>query len=160
VTGRSAALAASFEDAITGVAALVEGCSDAEWQQVCTGEQWSVAVTAHHIAASTSPLMDFIGLVADGQPLPPITLDMIHDGNANHAQAFAQCTREETLVLLRDDGARVADRVRALSDEQLDRTAAVPLFGGAETSAQALIETLLIGHPKDHGGSIKAALSK
>jgi hypothetical protein len=111
VTGRSAALAASFEDAITGVAALVEGCSDAEWQQVCTGEQWSVAVTAHHIAASTSPLMDFIGLVADGQPLPPITLDMIHDGNANHAQAFAQCTREETLVLLRDDGARVADRV-------------------------------------------------
>lgn len=49
-------------------------------------------------------------------------------------------------------------RQRALSDEQLDRTGALPLADGASVSTQQLIEGgVLIGHVTGHLASIRAA---
>lgn len=159
MSDRAAALAAQFEDANAAVIAAVERCSPEQWAKTCSAEGWSVGVTAHHIATGHAMISSFVGMVANGQPVPPVTREMIDAGNAQHAQEHAGCTREEVLEMLRRDGSAAAGLLRGLSDEQLDRTAPMAFAGGAELSAQAIAEMILIGHPKDHVRSIQAVLA-
>ena len=157
MSGKAADLAAKLEAANGAVIEAVENSSEAAWQRVTSSEGWSVGVTAHHIAVSHGPVMGLVELVATGGEVPPITMEMIHAGNAQHAQEHANCTREEVLEILRRDGRAAADKLRGLSDEQLDRTASMAFAGGAEMSAAQLAEMILIGHPVQHLESIKAA---
>jgi uncharacterized damage-inducible protein DinB len=157
MSGKAADLATKLDDANAAVIEAVEKCSDEEWRRVTSSEEWSVAVTAHHIAVSHGPVMGLVELVATGGEVPPITMEMIHAGNAQHAQEHANCTREEVLELLKRDGKAAADKLRGLSDEQLNRTASMAFAGGAEMSAAQLAEMILIGHPVQHLESIKAA---
>ena len=75
---RAEALAKRFEQVNDELIAAVEGCSDEQWRKTCSGEQWSVAVTAHHVAPS--PLMPAWSHrpAASGRPLrgapPPAPL--------------------------------------------------------------------------------------
>jgi uncharacterized damage-inducible protein DinB len=151
-------LADRFESANNDVIAAVQGCSDDQWQRTTNSEGWSVGVVAHHIATSNEPIAGLIRLVATGQPLPNLTRDMIDAGNAQHAHEQANCTREETLALLKSGGEAAASILRGLSDEQLDRSAPLPLVGGKEMSANQLVEMVLIGHPVQHLESINSAL--
>ena len=156
---RAAALASAFENANNAVIQAVEGCSAEQWQAVCQGEGWPVAVAAHHVAATHGSVLGLVTLVANGQELPPITMEMIDAANAQHALDFATVSREETLALLRREGENVASTLRGLTDEQLDRTAPMAFAGGQPWSAQDLVERILINHPNEHAASIKAALS-
>ena len=156
---RSEALATAFEQANSAVIEALEGCTDEQARTICDSEGWSVAVAAHHLATGHEALASFAQLVADGKELPPITMEMIHAGNAKHAEDFASIGRDECLAALRTHGAAAAAMVRGLSDEQLDRSAPLALVGGATWSAADVIERILIGHPLDHGASIKAALA-
>jgi len=157
---RAAALATAFENANNEVIAAVEGCTPDAWGRTCQDEGWSVGVAAHHVAVNHPAIVGLVQLIANGQPLPPITMEMIDAGNAQHAQEHANVSRDETLELLRSQGKATADIVRGLSDEQLDRTAALALVGGQEWSAADMIERILIGHPAGHGASIKAAAGR
>jgi hypothetical protein len=157
VSGRAADLAAKLESANAAVIAAVESSSDDEWRAICPAEGWSVGVAARHIAVSHLPIMGLVEIVATGQQAPPITMDMFHASNARHAQEHAGCTRAEVLEILRRDGQAAADKLRGLSDEQLDRTASMAFAGGAEMSAVQLVEAILLGHPAQHLESIKAA---
>jgi uncharacterized damage-inducible protein DinB len=157
MSARAADLATKFEEANAAVIEAVENSSEADWQRVTSSEGWSVGVTARHIAASHLPIMGLVELVATGREMPPITMDMLHAGNAQHAQEHASCTREEVLEILRRDGQAAADRLRGLSDEQLERKASMAFAGGAEMSAAQLVEMILLGHPVQHLESIKAA---
>jgi len=152
---RAAALAAEFERVNNELIATVEGLSDAQWRTTCAAEGWPVGVTAHHVAVSHGPVAGLAMLIANGQPLPGITPAQIDAGNAQHAREHANCTRAETVALLRNEGARAAGLVRGLSDEQLDRTA--PFFGGAPWSAADVVQRILIGHPQSHLASIQQA---
>jgi hypothetical protein len=114
-------------------------------------------VAAHHVAVSHPALSGLIQAIGNGQPLPPITAELRYQGNAQHAQQFAGCTKEETLELLRANGAAAAAAVRGLIDEQLERTGTVPVFGNTSVSAQQVIERVLIGHLGMHLPSMKAA---
>ena len=154
---RAADLAAKLDEANAAVIEAVESSSEADWQRVTSSEGWSVGVTARHIAASHLPIMGLIELVATGGEVPPVTMEMFHASNAQHAQEHAACTREEVLEILRRDGKAAADKLRGLSDEQLDRTASMAFAGGAEMSAVQLVEMILLGHPVQHLESIKAA---
>lgn len=154
---RAEALAKQFEQANNDVIAAVEGCSDAQWKAMTKEEGWSVGVAAHHVAVSHSGVFGLAQAIANGQPLPPITRDMINQGNAKHAQEFAGCTKQETLDLLRANGAAAATGLRGLSDEQLDRSATFAPLGDAPVSAQQAIEMVLIGHPQSHLQSMKGA---
>lgn len=154
---RAADLATKLEQANAAVIGAVEGSSDADWQRVTGSEGWSVGVTARHIAISHLPIMGLVELVATGGDVPPVTMEMFHASNAQHAQEHAGCTREEVLEILRRDGKAAADRLRGLSDEQLDRTASMAFAGGAEMSAGQLVEMILLGHPAQHLESITAA---
>lgn len=156
---RAEALAAAFESANNAVIAAIEGCSNDQWQATCKSEGWSVAVAAHHVAASHTGIMGLAQLVADGKQVPALTTEMFDAANAQHAREFANVSRDETLEVLRRDGASVASALRALADEQLDRSAPMAFAGGQSWSTAEVIERILIGHPREHGASINAALA-
>jgi hypothetical protein len=79
---------------------------------------------------------------------------MLDDMNARHAKEYANCTKAETLELLRRGAAVAAARVRALSDEDLAKSR--PLGpGGPPMIVEALIAAGLLGHIDDHFGSIR-----
>jgi hypothetical protein len=153
---RSQALAEQFEQANRQMTATIERCSEAQWKARTSSETWPVGVVAHHVAQSHEGIAGLVRMIANGQPLPPMTMDMINQGNAEHAKQFANVTREETLALIKKNGAAAASAVRELSDEQLDRSA--PVLGGPPMTAQQVIERVLIGHVKEHHGSIQAIL--
>jgi hypothetical protein len=154
---RARSLAQQFEQANHDLIATVEGVSDAQWRAKTPGDGRSVGVVAHHVATSHKMIAGLAGAIAHGQPVPAVTMDMIHQGNAAHAAQYANCTRAETLALLRQNGAEALAAVRELGDAGLDRTATLPL--GTMSAAQ-VIERILIGHVHDHHGSIRKALGE
>jgi hypothetical protein len=156
---RAASLADQFERINAALIAAVQACSETDWASTCEGERWPVGVTAHHVAVSYPAFKDLVLGIANGAELPPITPEMLDGFNRQHAVDAAHCTRAETLDLLRHDGNAAADAVRALSDTQLDRTAAMALTGDAPVSAQRMVE-FMIDHPTDHLASIRTAIGK
>ena len=152
---RARHLAQQFEQANHELIATVERLSDAQWQTKTPGDGRSVGVVAHHVAEGHKGIAGLAGAIAHGQPVPPLTMEMIHQGNATHASQHAHCTKAETLALLRQNGAAAAAIVRGLGDADLDRTATLPL--GTMSASQA-IERILIGHVHDHHGSIRKAI--
>jgi hypothetical protein len=158
VSERAAALAAAFERANSELIELVEPLTAEQWRAITQAEGWPVAVTAHHVAVSHPSLFGLAQLVANGQEVPPITMEMIDAANAEHALEFAHVSHAETLDLLRREGAAVASGLRGLTDEQLARSAPMAFAGGQPWTAQELIERIVIHHPSEHGASIKATI--
>lgn len=148
-----------FNTANAELISYIEGCSEADLDRVTEGEGWSVRVAAHHIAASHEPVAGLVQLIASGQPLPPLTIDMFHQMNAQHAAEHATVSKRAILDDLRNGGAKANAIVSGLSDEALDRSGHLSLFN-TDMSAQAAIENILIGHIGSHLASIKATVGK
>jgi uncharacterized damage-inducible protein DinB len=153
---RARNLAQQLEQSNHRLITTIEGLSDAQWRAETPDDGRSVGVVAHHVATSHKTVAGLVGAIAHGQPVPPITMDMIHQGNAAHATQFANCTKAETLALLRQNGAAAVATVRALQDAELDRSVTFPL--GTMTAAQ-VVERILIGHAEGHHGSIRQAIA-
>ena len=115
-------------------------CSEQAWRSHCKDEGWSVGVTAHHMAATYPLLLEATRTLTDGGTLPPNLVELGDRFNAEHARDHANCTREETVALLRRGGETVAAFIRGLSDAQLDRNSPTPFFGNAEWTVQQWIE--------------------
>lgn len=155
---RSEALAGQFERAVAEIVEAVERSSEQQWKAVCGGEKWTVAATAHHVAAQFPLEREYISAAAEGRQMPSHTWDDINGNNERRAKDFSACSKADVLTLLRDGASAMATYVRSLGDEQLDRTAALPLADGAMVSTQQLIEGgVLIDHAKGHLQSIRAA---
>ena len=154
---RSEALAKAFESTAAELTATIEKLSDADWKKVTAAEKWPVGVTAHHVAGSHEPIAGLVKTVAGGQSVPNLTMAMIDEGNAQHAQQFAACTKAETLELHKKGVASAAATVRGINDADLDRSATV-LQGMPAMSAQQAVEAILINHITGHLGSIKATV--
>jgi uncharacterized damage-inducible protein DinB len=154
---RARNLAQQLEQANHGLITTIEALSDAQWQAKTPGDGRSVGVVAHHVASSHKTVAGLAGAIAHGQSVPAITMDMIHQGNAAHAAQHANCTKAETLALLRQNGAAAVAAVRGFGDAELDRTTTLPL--GTMSVAQ-VVERILIGHVHDHHGTIKKALGE
>jgi uncharacterized damage-inducible protein DinB len=152
---RAEALAKQFEQANNEFATAIEHCPETAWASKCQPEGWPVGVTAHHVAEGTAAISGLVQMAAAGQALPPLTPEQLDQGNAEHAQKFANVTKQECLDLSRRNGESAAAMVRRLSDEQLDRTGT--LFGGS-MSSQQMIENILIGHVQGHLQSIRGAV--
>jgi hypothetical protein len=88
-----------------------------------------------------------------------VTPELLDQMNARHAQDYANCSREETLELLRRNSALVVEAIRGLSDAELDRAASVSLHRDAPLTAQYLIEDHPLCHTYRHMASIEAALT-
>jgi hypothetical protein len=151
---KSEALAKQFETKAQEATAVLEKLSDADWKKTTAAENWTVGVTAHHIAASHEGIAGIITAVASGQGMPPFTMDMLHEMNATHAREHAGCTRAETLALHQKGAGAAAATVRGLSDEQLAKSGTV-LTGMPPMSVEQIITGILIHHIDDHFGSIR-----
>jgi uncharacterized damage-inducible protein DinB len=148
------ALARQFEAKVQEATAVLEKLSDADWKKVTAAEKWSVGVTAHHIAVAHEGITRIVKTVAAGQSMPHFTMDMLHAGNAKHAQEFANCTKAETLALHKANAAAAAAIVRGLSDDDLAKSGTV-LTGNPPMSAEQVVGGILINHIDEHLGSIR-----
>ena len=155
---RARALAEQFERAVAEFSGVVEGLSDEQWRALCANEERTVGVLARHVAAIPFEMAVFREIAAGRQP-PTVTRAQLAEMNAGDAEHWAECAKDETLALLRDNAAVAAAEVRRLSDEQLARSGKyVEELPGAWTVDQ-WIERILIGHVSGHLGSIRAALA-
>jgi hypothetical protein len=139
------------------IKSFVRQCSEEDWKKVCRGEGWSVGVVARHIAGTHYSIIGLVKAVVAGGPLPEMSMDAIDQINARHAQKHADCTREEVLDMLSNNGTSIADFISGLSDEDLSRSAHFPLSGG-DVSPRGLIHMLLQGC-SEHFSNIKTAIS-
>ena len=79
---------------------------------------------------------------------------MINQGNAEHAKNYANCTKAETIDLLRKGSAAAATMIRGLSDNQLAKKGMV-MAGAPPMTAEQLITAALLNHIDEHFGSIR-----
>ncbi len=154
---RAEALAAQFERLSNELMAEIDKFSDDQWRLSCKDEGWSVAVTAHHIAVGNPRIADEVRVMALGQPFTLFTGEQVDKLNEQHARQHGDCTREETLELLRRDVPSAVSLLRRLSDEQLSRSATVFATAPPLTTEQ-FIQRILIGHAVGHLESMRAAL--
>jgi hypothetical protein len=138
------------------VIAFVEKCSDENWEKVCSREKWPVGVVARHIAAGHYSALGLAKMIVDGKQLPNLTQETIDQGNAQHAQKHANCTKDEVLGILREKGSSVADYVAGLDDADLDRTSNLSVAGGT-ISTQQFIENIIIHSGTEHLTNMKSA---
>lgn len=136
--------------------AFVENCSDGDWQKVCSGENWSVAVLTRHIPAAHYRAFKLAKMIVAGEPLPQMTMEAIDQMNAQHAEKYANCTKGEVLGLLREHGESIAEYVSQLSDDDLDRKGHIELMGG-DISVQKFIENVILVSCGEHLANMKAA---
>ncbi len=159
---RSEQYAQQFEAAQDEFIRLVESLNDEQWQ--LTGKNFPqrindedegrpVGVIAHHVATNGDYITQRIQTMLAGGPLAPINQRAM---NSEHARSHAGVTRDEVLRLLRGSRSRIADAVRAIPDDQLDIERSTP--AGPMSAAQR-VERVLIGHLKQHQGSIEAAIA-
>ena len=154
---RAEALAAKFEQENNAVVSTVEQASDDQWKAICKEEGWSVGVTAHHIGGGYPLIAGLLQGLASGADIPPLKAEQLDEANVQHAKEHANCTKEETLEMLRTGGAAAAAAVRGLTDEQLDKTSSV-LAGAPDMSVEQVIENVLIGSATTHLASIKQSI--
>src|SRR5947209_8582094 len=127
---RAEMLARRLEEANAQVIAFAERCPEEAWTVPCVNDGRTVAAVVRHVGGAYSAHARLIQALAAGELVPPPFTDwaIIHEGNAVSAEKYARADRNETVASLRRNGGTLATAIRALTDEELDRTAVVPIF--------------------------------
>src|SRR5262249_52550014 len=134
--------------------------SEAEWQMRLLKDGRKVGVVVHHVASVYPIEIHLASLLAAGQPITGVTWDAVAKMNHDHAQEHDGTTKEATLTLLAANSAAAAAAIRALSDEELDRAAAVSLNSDAPLTCQFMLEDHAVRHSYHHLARIRAALAE
>ena len=160
MSNQANALAERIELGAAVLADLAEGLSDAEWQTIVPNDQRTVGVLVHHVANMYPLEIDLVQQLATGKPIVGVTWDAVDQINAQHAEEHAIVSKQETIQLLRDNSKSAADKVRKLTDEQLNNAETVSLYADAPLTAQFFIEDHPLRHSFHHLANIRAALSR
>ena len=156
---RSDMLAKQFEERANALTETIEKMSDADWKKVTTAEKWPVGVTAHHAAGAHEPISGMAKAVAAGQTLPPFSMQMLDEMNAQHAKDFAGCTKADTIALNKKGITTASSIVKGFSDADLQKSGTL-MTGMPAMTVQQIIEGVLINHVNEHLGSIKSTIGK
>jgi hypothetical protein len=148
------ALAKQFEAKAQEAAAGIEKLSDADWKKVTAAEKWTVGVTAHHLAGAFEPVAGIITGIVSGQLPGGFSRAMLDEMNARHAREHADCTKAETIALLKKGAPMAAAVVRGLTDDQLAKSGAV-FTDAPPMTAEQIVMGGLITHIDEHFGSIR-----
>ena len=151
-------LAERFERINDEVIAVVEGCSDEQWATLVPEEGRTVGVVCHHVAERYGFQTQLAQALSIGAAGPSDNIEAVHAANAQHMERYANCTKDEALVLLRRNGAATKAVVEALTDEQLEREGRLVLYGDRPVTARVVIEGRLLGHPRSHLQGIREVL--
>jgi hypothetical protein len=137
--------------------AFVESCDDAAWKATVPGDEWSVAADAHHCAVGHRTAMGWIEHMRRGDDVPGSRAT--HDeGNANHAEEYAEVGREETVALLRANGAEAARFLRGIRDDELAAQSTHGPAGGVTLSV-AQMAAAFPGHVLAHLARMRVAVA-
>ncbi len=154
MTQRTETLATAFEQVASRTLTVADGLSDTAWGIAPAGEARTAGQIAYHTAEVYHNVSGFIQLALGGQPLPPLTMEIIHGFNAEQAARYAGAGREGALELLRQNGTATAAMLRTLSDAQLDTGTE---FLGNPMTVENLAQNGLVAHAKEHLTSIQSA---
>ena len=125
---RAAALAADFAAANEEDRQFAGSCTDADWHRNVPGEDWTVGVVLHHIAEGHANGLRWLRSMASGEGVSESAED-IDKANAAHATRAGSVGQVETTLPLANNGVLLEQALRALTDEELDRSAP---FGPAD----------------------------
>lgn len=93
-------------------------------------------MVAHHLAVAAQFVSDLALSVANGEEIG-WTMGFIHDVNAQHAEAFANITKQEALEALELQSAGAVEKISKLSEAQLRRRVKEPMPYGDGSLATA-----------------------
>ena len=154
---RTSALADQFESAVSDLAEAIKSVPDSKWGAACGDTGWTVAQTAEHVAGQFTLEMEYIRAAAEGKPLPSYSWDEVNAKNDTRAAKNASQSKTDILKTLSDGASSTAAYLRAMQDEQLDRTGSLVLADGATVSTEQLIMGgVLIDHVNSHTKDIRA----
>ena len=156
---RAHALAERLQQGARALEALAAGLTPAQWETRIPGDGRTVGVVVHHVANMYPLEIQLAQLLAAGEPISGVTWANVHALNAQHADANRTVTKEAALDLLRRNSTHAVAAIRALSDDQLDRAAAVSLNADAPLTCQFFLEDHAIRHSYHHTARIRAALA-
>jgi hypothetical protein len=151
---KAEALAKQFEAKAEDALATLERLSDADWTKVTAAENWSVGVTAHHVAGALNVVPKVVEAIVAGRPIDFFRFDKMDEFNAQHARDYANCTKGETIDLYKRGVAVAAAGIRALNDPDLSKTGAL-VAGAPPMTAEQVITSGLLHHIDEHSGSIR-----
>jgi hypothetical protein len=158
---RAELLAVRIEEGAAGLAEFVAGLSDGEWDApVSATDRRTVGQIVNHVALVYPIEIDLARAIASGNAVIDVTWQVVVELNARHALEYAKVTKTEALELLRKNSRQAAERVRAFSDEELDRAAPFSLSFGAPVTSQFVIEDHALRHSWHHLARIRAALGR
>jgi hypothetical protein len=151
-------LADRLENGARELMRLAASLTDAQWQMQLPTDGRTVGVVVHHVASVYPIEIQLAQALAAGHPVTGVTMDGIHAMNAAHAKENEGVTKEAALDLLRRNSAAAAAAIRALSDEDLERAAAVSLYADAPLTCQFVLEDHAVRHSYHHLARIRSAL--
>ena len=156
---RANALATTLEQGARALATLASRLTDEQWQARLPKDGRKIGVVVHHVASMYPLEVQLAQQLAAGQPITGVTWDAVHAINAQHARDNDATTKAAALALLEKNSAAAAEAIRALSDEQLEATATISLYGDAPLTCQFMLEDHAVRHSFHHLARIQAALA-
>lgn len=136
---------------------VVRTLSDADWRRTCPHERWPVGLVAFHIARGFQRQAEFVENARSGGAPHRFDWAETHALNATVATAHPAPGRDEVLALAAASVERMAQALRAMSDEALDRVAW--LYEGSERDVVWIVGSLAARHARGHLESIAAAVA-
>jgi len=157
---RADALAVRLEQGARDLAGFASTLTDAEWQTRVAKDGRKIGVVVHHVATMYPLEIQLAQTLAGGKPVAGVTWDAVHEINARHAREHDAVTKDAALNLLQRNSTAAAAAIRALSDQELDRAAAVSLNSDAPLTCQFMLEDHAVRHSYHHVARIRAALTR
>jgi hypothetical protein len=156
---RANALADRLEQGARALVTAAGALTEAEWQTRIPKDGRKIGVVVHHVASVYPVEIHLAQTLAVGNALTGVTMDVINEMNARHAEENDAVTKEITLDLLRRNSTAAAAAIRALSDAELDRAAPVSLYADAPLTCQFVLEDHAVRHSYHHLARIRGALT-
>jgi hypothetical protein len=127
-----------------------------QWSSVTAAEGWTVGHCAHNIAEGYGQSLRWIDAAVErGQP---IVLDdevtRVNEANARCLELHGDEPQAETMALLENNARRLVERVRVLTDEQLDSP--MMIFRGEPRLGSTVALNGALRHANTHLESIRA----
>jgi hypothetical protein len=157
---RAETLAAQLEAENAAMIAFAESCPEAVWTTPCVDDGRTIAAVVRHVGGAYIAHTRLVQAGTSGEPVPAMFGDWetIHRGNAISAEKYANADRGETIASLQRNGANLAAMIRDLTDEQLDRTAVVPIVSDEARTVAEIIAFPVIDHPRGHLVGLRATI--
>jgi hypothetical protein len=157
---RSYELARRLELGALALEDFASSLTEFEWQSRVPGDGRKIGVLVHHVASVYPLEIELAQTVAKGEAVEGLTMDVIHNMNADHAKKFDGITKAEVVELLKQNSAAAATAIRLFTDDELDQAVPVSLYANAILTCQFVLEDHAVRHSYHHLGRIRAALQE